>query len=219
MSLTATVNNAPYGLDLTSSRIALRGLLSFVADVDYVVGGLVPNLTLDAEGTLDGVLSPLVDASGQNVLFGAYTQPPAPINITGITVSSTTVVFLTANPPAAGKWVTLGGFTNVKSAPLNGVTVKVVSTSAGVSFTGTVTTTATTVTDNGTATVYVGPDELLINSVAGSGYVYTYNLANGTVQIFEASGDAGALVELTATTIPSPVVNDLITFLATYVRA
>jgi hypothetical protein len=212
--LVETVYNAPYGLDMTQTRSYVHGLLDFSSG-SYVAGGLIPNLSTA------GVLSQLQDVSGQNVILANYTQPTI-LKITGITVSGTTVTLLTANPPTAGQYVTLSGFKNALSAPLNGITALVATVTASTSFTVTLTTTATTVTDAGQAAIYIGPDTMWIQSVSGSGYTYGYNKANGTIQIFTVDAAVVAtqypLIELTAGALPAAVVSDVIEFEAEYAR-
>jgi hypothetical protein len=213
--LAKTAYNAPYGLDLTQNRYILHGLFAF-ASGNYVSGGILPNYNYATY-----ILNSLKDASGQSVLVGKYTQPSTS-QITGITVSGTTRTVLTSNPPAAGQFVTLSGFTNALSVPLNGLTVQVATVSAGVSFTATLTTTATTVTDNGLAVLVIGPDTEWIQSISGSGYVYGYNKANATVQIFTVDAAVVStqypLIELTAGALPAAVLSDVIEFEAEYAR-
>lgn len=213
--LTQTEFSAPYGLDMTNTRSYIHGSLKFASGT-YVVGGLLPNYDYAT-----GQLSQMLDASGQSAVVASYTQPSI-ANVTGITVSGTTVTVLTNTPPAVGQFVTLGGFTNAASVPLNGITAKVTAISAGVSFTATITTTATTITDNGQAVTVIGPDTEWIQSTAGSAWVYLYNKVNATVQIFTnggTTGSTGPMVELTAIALPASVISDVIEFEAEYARS
>jgi len=225
-TLTQTVFNAPYGLDITQTRIFLRGLLSFGAG-NYVAGGILPNLGVEAfSPPVPTYLEPLQDVSGANVLIGTYTTPTL-INLTGITVSGTTVTLLTnsSKVPSVGQFVTLQNFTNAASFPLNGVTAQVTAATAGTSFVVTVTTTATTVTDNGVAAIVIGPDEESAASISGSGFVYVYNKTNATIQIFQTGYGAtspptpDALAEYpNGTALTSAILNDIIHFTASWVR-
>jgi len=212
--LTETVYNEPYGKDLTSARSYLHGLLTF-ASGSYIAGGLLPNLSSA------GILSTLQDQSGQNVLLATYTQPTTSL-ITGITVSGTTVTFLTKNPPVAGQYVTIAGFQNALSKPINGITAKVATVSAGTSLTATITTTATTVTDSGQAVLVIGPDTMWIQTISGSGYVYGYNKTTGTIQIFTVDAAVVStqypLIELSAGALPAGVIADVVEFESEYVR-
>ena len=213
--LTQASFNPPYNLDTTQTRHILHGSLTFSSGT-YVVGGLLPNFNYAT-----GLLSPMKDPSGQIVELATYTTP-AIANVTGITVSGTTVTVLTTTPPAVNQFVTLGGFTNSASVPLNGITAQVTAISAGVSFTCTITTTATTVTDNGQAVTVIGPDTEWIQSTSGSAWVYLYNKVNATVQIFTSGGSTGStgpMVELTAIALPASVLSDVVEFEAEWARS
>lgn len=215
--LSMVVYNAPYGMDMTQTRIAAKGLMEFDSGQSYSTGGLLPNWDSST-----GTLGMLQDQSGQDVLLATYTQPTIS-NITAVTVTGTTCLFATINPPNQGQFVTLGGFSNAKSVPFNGITAQVASNAAGQFFTATITTTATTVTDNGQAVTVIGPDDMEIESVSGSGYVYRYNKANATVQVFEVPASSGLnsaaqLTELAATTMPVSLSQDTVQFRASWVR-
>jgi hypothetical protein len=204
--LTQSVYNAPYGTDQTTSRGWLYGKLHFSAGT-YPTGGIIPNLSAA------GLLSPVLDDSGQVVEIGTLTQPTQ-IPISGVTVSGTAVTFTTPVPPPVNKPVTIQGFSLPTTVMLNSLTVTPVSVVAGVSFTVTLTTTATTTVDSAVAYTVVGPDDMDIHSVAGSGYTYMYNSNNNTVQI------ALAGVELTGgSTMPVGVTGDVIKYIASYVKA
>ena len=211
-ALTKTLYNAPYGLDMTAVRTYEHGTLAFGAG-SYVAGGLLPNWNITTS-----VLAPLTDVSGQNVLVGHLTQP-AVAGITAVTSASSgaTTTIYTATPPAAGQWVTFGGVTT--AVALNGLTLLVATSTTG-SFTvvSTVPTQAKTA-DTGTAATVIGPDTVWIQSIAGSGFVYSYNKANATVQIFTGAAAQAGLTELTAGPIPSGVTGDTIEFEAEWVRA
>jgi len=215
--LNQVVYNAPYGTDMTQTRISARGRITVDSSSSYVTGGLLPNFNANT-----GTLAILQDQSGQNVLLGTYTKPTSSL-ITGVTVSGTTCTFLTANPPTAGQYVTFGTFAVSALIPFNGITAKVASVTAGTSFVCTITTTATTATGAGQATLVIGPDEMFIETISGSGYTYKYNKANATVQVFQVPASSGLssaapLVELPASTVPSAVANDVVHFYATWAK-
>ena len=212
--LTQTAFNAPYGLDETQSRIWLRGKFVFSGTSGtYAAGGLLPNLSAA------NVLGPLQDASGQNVLLATLTQAPV-AGITAVTSASsgaTTTIF-TASTPLANQFVTFAGLTT--AVALNGKTLQVVSVSAGVSFVvASSVPTQSKTADTGTAVTVIGPDDMEIHSVAGSGFIYQYNKSLATVQAFTtgtASGDA--LNELAAGTTPAGVTGDTIHFVASWAK-
>jgi len=169
-----------------------------------------------------GVLAQLQDASGQNVLIGQYTQPTVGV-ITAVTSvsSGTTTTIYTVNTPAAGQYVTFSGLTTATA--LNGQTLLVLTVNAGVSFTvaSSVATQGETA-DTGQFAIVIGPDDMEIHSVAGSGYIYQYNKANATVQVFEvpaaASLSAVEPLQESGSSIPSGVYGDTVHFVATWVR-
>lgn len=168
-ALNKTVYNAPYGMDLTASRTYLHGLLSFGGG-NYVAGGLLPNWN-----PTTGILAPLADVSGQNVLVGRIpTTQPVLAFITSFTVSGTTCVFSTVNPPPVGHTVALSGFSLSTSIPLNGVSAKITAISAGVSFTCTITTTATSSSDTGLA-VDLPAQTMLITGASISSTTCVFN--------------------------------------------
>lgn len=215
-NLAQIVFNPPYGIDETSTRMWLRGKFVFSgADGTYPALGLLPNWG----NVLANVLAPLADVSGQNVLIPTYTQAPV-AGITAVTSASsgaTTTIF-TANTPLADQFVTFGGLTT--AVALNGQTLQVVSVSAGVSFVvASAVPTQSKTADTGTAAIVIGPDDMEIHSVAGSGYIYQYNKSLATVQVFTtgtASGDP--LNELAADTTPDAVVADVIHFVASWAK-
>jgi hypothetical protein len=208
--LTQTVYNEPYGKDVTDHRSYLHGTMTFGAG-NYVTGGLLPNWT-----PTTGILGPLQDQSGQNVLLSTYTQP-AIANITAVTVSGTTCTFNTKTPPTVGQYVTLGGFTVAALLPFNGITAQVTTSTAGTSFVCTITTTATTSANSGQAVTVIGPDTLWMQTINGSGFSYSYNKTNGLVQIFTGSAAQSPSAELAAGALPAGVTGDTVEFEAEYV--
>jgi hypothetical protein len=209
--LTETVFGAPHGMDETQTRIWLRGKLVFSGTSGtYATGGLLPNWA-------SNTLSPLQDSSGQNVLLAIYSQAPS-APIADVSVASNVVTIYTANTPTALQFVTFNGLTTLPA--LNGLTLQVQSVSAGVSFTVDFTTSNLSETaETGNAVTVIGPDDMEIESVSGSGFIYSYNKANATVQILvtgTASGDA--LNELAAGTTPAGVVSDIIHFVASWAK-
>ena len=210
--LTRTVNNTPYGLDLTQSRIIEHGTYSFAAG-DYVAGGLLPNWT-----PTTSLLAATQDVSGQNVLVGHYTQVVTG-GITFVTSASSgaTTTIYTAVAPAAGTWVTFSGLTTATA--LNGLTLKVATSTTG-SFTvvSTVPTQSKTA-DTGQFAVYLAPDDEWIQSSTGAGFVYQRNKTTGGIQIFTGAAAQSALTELTAGALPGGVTGDTIAFESEWVRA
>lgn len=68
-------------------------------------------------------------------------------------------------------------------------------------------------------TLNLNPDELKLETVSGSGFVYTYNHSSSKVQIFVTGTAAGSpLEELPAGALPTGVVNDVVEFIATWVK-
>lgn len=214
-TLTQTVFSDPYGIDQTARRWSISGKFVFSASPGtYASGGLLPNLGL----VTASVLAPLQDSTNQNVELATYTQP-ATAKITNISVTSDVVTVYTSTPPAVGQFVTFNGLTTLPA--LNGLTLQVQSVSAGVSFTVDFTTANLSETaETGQAVTVIGPDSMEIHSIAGSGYIYQYNKAKATVQIFvtgTASGDP--LNELAAGSTPAGVSGDVVHFVATWARA
>ena len=213
--VTKTLYNAPYGLDLTATRTYEHGLLSFAAG-NYVAGGLLPNWNVATS-----VFGPFQDASAQNVVVGHYTQP-ASFTITNIALTSNVVTVTAKHSLVAGQWVTFSGLT---TAPfLNGLTLQVASVSTTVSFTVAFThANVGSAAETGNAVQIIGPDTLWLQSISGSGWIYGYNKANGTIQIFTVDAAVVstqyALIELAAGALPSTVVSDIVEFEAEWVRA
>jgi hypothetical protein len=211
--LTRTINNAPYGLDLTQSRIIEHGSYSFGAG-NYTTGGLLPNWNPTTE-----TLSPTQDVSGQNVLVGHYTQATIGI-ITAVTSASSgaTTTIYTAVAPAAGTWVTFSGLTTATA--LNGLTLQVATSTTGSFTVASAVPTQSKTADTGQFVVALAPDDEWIESVAGSGFIYQRNKTTAAIQIFTtgtASGDA--LNELAAGALPAGVTGDTISFESEWVRA
>ena len=180
--LTQTAFEEPYGLDETARRVWVRGKLVFSGTSGtYATGGLLPNLGI----VTANVLGPLQTAlSGQNVLLATLTQGNVGI-ITAVTsvASGATTTIYTANTPLANQFVTFGGLTT--AIALNGLTLQVVSVSAGASFVvASAVPTQIKTADTGTVATVIGPDDMEIHSVSGSGYIYQYNKSLATVQIF-----------------------------------
>ena len=65
------------------------------------------------------------------------------------------------------------------------------------------------------------PDELKLESVSGSGYIYVYNHSTAKVQVFEVGSGSPPLplAELPAAALPAGVVNDVIEFVATWAKS
>ncbi len=219
--LTQTVFEEPYGIDETARRIWLRGKLVFSGSSGtYQALGLLPNLGVATAN----VLAPLqTTLSAQDVLFGQLTQGSIGL-ITAVTSASSgaTTTIYTSNTPLANQFVTFNGLTTATA--LNGLTLQVVSVSAGVSFVvASSVPTQSKTADTGTAVTVIGPDDMEIHSVAGSGYIYQYNKSLATVQVFEVP-DATSLstplplAELAASTTPSGVTGDVIHFVASWAK-
>jgi hypothetical protein len=216
--LTQTVFNAPYGIDETSTRMWLRGKLSFGAG-NYITGGVLPGLGV----TTAGVLDPLKDASGQVVLIPTLTTPSVG-QITAVTSASsgaTTTVY-TVNTPLAGQYVTFNGLTT--SVALNGQTIKVASVSAGASFVvASSVPTQSKTNDTGTATTVIGPDDMEIHSVAPAGYIYQYNKANATIEVLyvpsaSALTSALPLLQFPASALDAAIPTDTIHYVASWAK-
>jgi hypothetical protein len=204
--LTLTVFNPPYGIDQTATRMWLRGKALF-APGSYVAGGLQPT----------SGWNPLAQANGENVLIPTYTTPTA-LAITNSALTSNVATITATNALVAGQYVTFAGLTN---APfLNGLTL-IVASAGSTSFTVAYThANVTSAAETGNATIVIGPDDMILTSQSGSGYLYQYNKANATIQILTtgtASGDG--LNELAAGALPSGVTGDVINWVATYCKA
>jgi hypothetical protein len=216
-ALTKTVYNAPYGLDMTQTRTIERGLLTFGAGA-YVAGGLLPNWN-----PATNVLAPTTDVAGTTNILIAHLTQPAIANITAVTSASsgaTTTVY-TSTPPAAGQFVTFSGLTT--AVALNGQTLQVATVSAGAYFTvASAVPTQSKTADTGVAATVIGPDSMWIESIAGSGFVYAYNKALATIQVFVVEAAVVStqypLTELAATTTPGGVTGDVIEYEASWVR-
>lgn len=208
--LTQTTYNAPLGYDFSSARRRYHGALKFVAG-NYTLGGLLPNWD-----SATFVLGPLANAAGANVLTAGYTVPA--VYSPRLSALTTNVVTFTVNNTlVAGQYVTFNGLTNLPF--LNGLTLKVAtvsSTTFTVAFTHA---NVASASEAGNAVVVIGPDTQWIQSTSGSGYVYQYNKANATIQIFIATpvSGTGQMTELAAGTLPAGVIADIIEFEAEYV--
>jgi hypothetical protein len=198
-NLKQSVFNPPYGIDETATRMWLRGKFVFSGSGGtYATGGLLPNWG----NTTANILDPLADASGQNVLIPTYTQPGMGL-ITAVTSASSgaTTTIYTATTPLANQFVTFSGLTTATA--LNGKTLQVVSVSAGVSFVvASSVPTQSKTADTGVAATVIGPDDMEIHSVSGSGYIYQYNKSLATIQVFSVGGGtpAGTISAPTITT-------------------
>lgn len=206
--LALTVFNPPYGIDQTSTRMWLRGKGAFSAG-SYVAGGLLPT----------SGWNPLAQTNGENVLIPAYTQP-AVLSPTLSSLTSNVATFTVGNTLVAGQYVSFNSLTNLPF--LNGLTLIVASRSATqftVAFTHA---NVASAAETGNAVVVIGPDDLLIGSQTGSGYLYAYNKVFGTVQIFQSADQtvpgAVPLVELGAGALPAGVVADVLNFVATWAK-
>jgi hypothetical protein len=211
--LTQAVYNAPYGYDFSSARRRFHGSLKFVAG-SYVTGGLLPNWD-----SATFVLNPLQNAALVNQFPAGYTFP-AVFNITNSVLATNVVTITAVNTLVAGQFVTFSGLTNIPA--LNGLTLQVISTGlSGTAFEVDFThANVATAAETGQAVVVIGPDTEWIQSNSGSGYVYSYNKAKATIQVFIATPNSGAsdqLSELAAGALPAGVVADIIEFEAEYV--
>ncbi len=208
--LTQANYNAPYGYDFTSARRRYHGSLVFGAG-NYVTGGLLPNWN-----PTTGVLGPTQTSAGVNAQVGGYTQPVV-LNITNSALTTNVATITANNALTALQWVTFSGLTNIPS--LNGQTAQVLAsglsgTQFEVDFTHA---NVTSAAETGHAVTVIGPDSMWIESVSGSGFIYGYNKANATVQIFTGAAAQSPLTELSAGALPSGVTGDIIEFLAEYV--
>lgn len=173
--LALTVFNPPYGIDQTATRMWLRGKALFSSG-SYVAGGLQPS----------SGWNPLQQTNGENVLIPTYTQPTA-LPITNSALTSNVATITATNALTAGQYVTLNGLTNIPA--LNGQTLIVQSAGLSTSqfevdFTHA---NVTSAAETGNAVVVIGPDDMQLVSQSGSGYLYAYNKANATIQIFESA--------------------------------
>jgi len=215
--LTKTLDNAPYGLDITQSRIYERGTLVFSgAGGTYATGGLLPNWN-----PATNQLATMQDASGQNVLIGRYSQSPQYlVNAYSVTSNVVTVYAagVSSSTLVALQWVTFSGLG--VATFLNGLTLQVVAVSTG-SFTVAFTTANVTKTnDSGLVLEVIGPDDMRIESVGTTGWTYRYNKTNATVQVYGTGTSSGlALNEIGATTTPATVLSDTIRFEASWGRS
>lgn len=205
---TLAVFNAPYGIDQTSTRMWLRGKLTFTA-ATYITGGMLPNW------------NSLLDSSGQSVTIPIYTQPPVFL-ITNSALTSNVITFNAVNTLVVGQYVTLYGLVNMAIA--NGFTLRVASRSSTqftVAFTHANVTTAAE-TAGATAVQYIGPDDCEIHSVSGSGYLYYYNKSFGTVQVFQNADQtvpgAGPNTEFPASSLAAGITGDVIHVVATWAK-
>jgi len=214
--LTKTLDNAPYGLDITQSRIFEYGVLVFSgAGGTYATGGLLPNWN-----PATSQLATMQDVSGQNVLIGRLSQP-AQYLINAYSVSSNVVTVyaagISSSTLAALQWVSFSGLG--VATFLNGLTLQVVAVSTGSFTVAWTTANVTKTTDSGTASVVIGPDHMTAESVGTTGWVYRYNKTNATIQVYGTGTSSGlALNEIGATTTPATVVSDTIRFRAEWVR-
>lgn len=203
---TLTAFNAPYGVDQTSTRMWLRGKLAFAAG-NYITGGLLPNWAA------------ILDSSGASVTLPTYTIAPQFLVATSALTSN--VATLTAvNTLAVGQYVTFSGLTNLSF--LNGLTLIVASRSATqftVAFTHA---NVASAAENGQASQYIGPDDCIITSVSGSGYIYSYIKSTGTVEVFQSADQttpgAGPLAQIPAAALPAGVTSDIIHVIATWAK-
>lgn len=66
------------------------------------------------------------------------------------------------------------------------------------------------------ATIGVNPDEMLIFSESGSGFVYQYVRSTGKVMIFTGAAAQSALTELANGALPAGVIADIVRFIASW---
>lgn len=206
-TITATAFNEPYGIDQTSQRIWLRGKFAIAAG-NWVTGGLLPNWQA------------ILDASGQAVLLPTYSQPTA-LNITNSALTSNVATLTAANSLVVGQYVTFSGLTNLPF--LNGKTLIVASrnsTTFTVAFTHA---NVGSAAENGTAVLVIGPDDLVVHSVAASGYIYEYVKSTGTIVALQSADQtvpgAGPLVQPTGgAATPDGITGDTIHFTASWAK-
>src|ERR1017187_7635001 len=99
-TLTASVFNAPYGIDQTGTRMYLRGKLVFSASPGtYPTGGLLP--TVSGVANSNGWAVP-VDGGGGSVTVPTYTQP-ASFNITLSALTSNVATITAKHSLVAGQ--------------------------------------------------------------------------------------------------------------------
>ena len=212
-TLTLSVFNAPYGIDETNTRMWLRGKFVFSASPGtYATGGLLPQTALGTNGWNN-----LVDSAGASVTIPTYTQPSV-FKITTSALTSNVVTITATHNLVAGQFVTFYGLTNCSF--LNGLTLQVASVSTTVSFTVAFThANVASAAETGTAVLVIGPDDLEIHSVSGSGFIYEYNKANATVQVLTTGTSSGAaLNELAAGSTPAGVSGDTVHFVASWAK-
>ena len=212
-TLAQTIFNAPYGIDETNTRMWLRGKFVFSASPGtYATGGLLPGWGV----TTANILNPLADSSGQNVTIPTYTQP-ASFSPTLSALTSNVATITAKHSLVVGQFVTFAGLTNCPF--LNGLTLQVASVSTTVSFTVAFThANVTSAAENGVAVLVIGPDDMEIHSVSGSGFIYVYNKAFATIQVFTGAAAQAALTELAAGATPAGVSGDIVHFVATWAK-
>lgn len=181
--LALTVFNPPYGIDQTSTRMWLRGKALFSSG-SYIAGGLLPT----------SGWNPLAQDNGENVLISTYTQP-AILAPTTSSLTTNVATLIVGNALVVGQYVTFNSLSNLPF--LNGLTLIVTSRSATqftVAFTHA---NVASAAETGNAVLVIGPDDMILTSQTGSGYIYQYNKSFATIQIFESaastpSGTIGA---------------------------
>ena len=67
-------------------------------------------------------------------------------------------------------------------------------------------------------TAETAPVHVQFDDFSGTGYIFQYNKASNTIQIFESAGSAAPLAELTAIDIPATVAAANIAFKAEFIR-
>jgi hypothetical protein len=68
-------------------------------------------------------------------------------------------------------------------------------------------------------TVSPAPDEMLVYSESGSGYVYVYIRSTGKIMIQTGAAAQSPLTELTAGSLPAGVTGDVVRFIASWPKA
>lgn len=207
MSVTVQAFNAPLGLDGTDKRRVVEGVVTFSG-----------NYTGNGIGDLP-VWNPLTTVAGENLLLDAITVGPTlslttfdvTSNVANIGVLSTT--FLATNVELlVNQSLTFSSVTGNASV-LNGKVLSAASVGP-TWFTANIVTPNTSGSNatTGFGALVIGPDDLSVYSVAGSGHTYYYNKSLATIQAFNGN------VEVAAGNIATTLAEDTINFTAKYLK-
>ncbi len=166
------------GFDNSQSRFVLNGNVAFTGN--YVTGGLLPNWTN------------MTDTSGLPVVLSATPSSAAlptavPILVTQFGVSSNVATLLAPNSLKAGQSVQFWNMTG-NAAVLNGGNIFTPTGVSNIAFNVPITTSNyANATVSGVASLVIGPDQLYVESISGSGLTYGYNKQNATIQVFQGN--------------------------------